>query len=214
MLAFAVGENGMRVEKWWQRGGFAGEVVARTPGMGETQQSSDLDSVVVACAPGIRETMLLRLCMRNFPYAMRRHTSIKTTTSPEPRFSESAAFQGRRKRGAGVVQTPYRFDYYTTDEFNNKKLLSALGSLAVFILYFAYLREPSDLDEIWNAPPHVLTANFERKMLREQIKQNPYLQAEEKGQDTTLLKAELDYVDVKEAALKIQFQQQNQKRRA
>ncbi|VDM59142.1 unnamed protein product [Angiostrongylus costaricensis] len=86
-----------------------------------------------------------------------------------------------RKRGAGVAQTPYRFDYYTTDEFNNKKLLSAIGSLVVFIAYFAYLRqssfmvvfhrEPSDLDEIWTTPPHVLTANFQRKMLREQIKQ-------------------------------------------
>ncbi|VDM61056.1 unnamed protein product [Angiostrongylus costaricensis] len=111
-----------------------------------------------------------------------------------------------RKRGAGVAQTPYRFDYYTTDEFNNKKLLSAIGSLVVFIAYFA---EPSDLDEIWTTPPHVLTANFQRKMLREQIKQ-----AEAKGQDTTLLRAELDYVDVKEAALQIQFQQQDRKKRA
>ncbi|KAE9418503.1 hypothetical protein Angca_000743, partial [Angiostrongylus cantonensis] len=116
------------------------------------------------------------------------------------------AMQGR-KRGAGVAQTPYRFDYYTTDEFINKKLLSAIGSLVVFIAYFAYLRQPSDLDEIWTAPPHVLTANFQRKMLREQIKQ-----AEAKGQDTTLLRAELDYVDVKEAALQIQFQQQDRKK--
>ncbi|KJH45434.1 hypothetical protein DICVIV_08513 [Dictyocaulus viviparus] len=135
-----------------------------------------------------------------------RHVSTNSNKSPEPRFSESAAFQGR-KRGAGVAKPAYEMDYYTSDEFGRKKLLSVLGSLAVFIFYFGYWREPSDLDEIWAIPPHILTAGVERKMLRDQIKY-----AEAKGQDTSLLKAQLEYVDVKEAALQIQFQTTGQEK--
>lgn len=37
-------------------------------------------------------------------------------------------------------------------------------------------------------------------------------QAEAKGRDTTLLKAQLDYVDVKEAALRIQFEAKEKKK--
>ncbi|KAF8384146.1 hypothetical protein PRIPAC_73288 [Pristionchus pacificus] len=118
----------------------------------------------------------------------------------EARFSKSAAFQGRAGRGAGVVGSAHQFDYYSTDEFGNKKLLSAILSITALVVYFGWLREPSDLDEILNTPQHILTASLERKMLSDQIKQ-----AQEKGESTELLQAQLDYVDVKEAALKIQF---------
>ncbi|KAK6039408.1 hypothetical protein COOONC_23089 [Cooperia oncophora] len=151
--------------------------------------------------------MILRIRQNLALPFIRRFASVKPEKTPEPKFSESAAFQGKIKRGAGVGRPAYQMDYYTSDEFGKKKLISALGSLAIFILYFGYLREPSDLDEIWSAPPHLLTANLERKMLREQIKQ-----AESKGEDTTLLKAQLDYVDVKEAALKIQFSKDDKKK--
>ncbi|CAJ0604016.1 unnamed protein product [Cylicocyclus nassatus] len=137
-----------------------------------------------------------------------RHYSAKLENPAEPKFSQSAAFQGRR-RGAGVPPTPFKLDYYDSDEFSKKKLLSIAGSLAAFILYFGYLRKPSDLDEIWNTPPHILTANLERKMLRDQIRE-----AEAKGQDTALLKAQLDYVDVKEEALRIQFGNKEKKKKA
>ncbi|VDP59372.1 unnamed protein product [Heligmosomoides polygyrus] len=147
--------------------------------------------------------MLLRLCRKSAIRLVSRGASVKQEKPNEPRFSESAAFQ----RGSGVGQPAYKMDYYSSDEFGNKKLMSAIGSLAVFILYFGFLREPSDLDEIWTAPPHILTANLERKMLRDQIKQ-----AESKGQDATLLKAQLEYVDVKEAALRIQFEAKDNKK--
>ncbi|PIO57614.1 hypothetical protein TELCIR_20967 [Teladorsagia circumcincta] len=144
--------------------------------------------------------------MSNALLFVKRFASTKPEKTPELKFSESAAFQGRR-RGAGVARPAYKMDYYSSDEFGHKKLISAIGSLAALILYFGYLREPSDLDEIWSAPPHLLTTNLERKMLREKIKQ-----AESKGEDTTLLKAQLEYVDVKEAALKIQFSKDDKKR--
>ncbi|VDL79762.1 unnamed protein product [Nippostrongylus brasiliensis] len=149
--------------------------------------------------------MLIRLRLRPVVCSLRRFATVKSDKSPPPKFSESAAFQGRR-RGAGVVPSPYNIDYYSTDKFSNRKLISAIGSLAVLVLYFGFLREPSDLDEIWSAPPHILTAGLERKILRDQIKE-----AEAKGKDTTLLKAQLEYVDVKEEALRIQFQADKKK---
>nr|CDJ94708.1 Protein F10E7.6 [Haemonchus contortus] len=150
--------------------------------------------------------MLLRIRPTTALRFTRYFASVKQEKASEPKFSESAAFQGR-KRGDGVLRPTFKFDYYSSDEFGTKKLLSAFGSIAVFVLYFGYLREPSDLDEIWNAPPHILTANLERKMLREQIKE-----AESKGKDTSLLKAQLEYVDVKEAALEIQLSKDNKKK--
>ncbi|CAI2343446.1 unnamed protein product [Caenorhabditis sp. 36 PRJEB53466] len=119
--------------------------------------------------------------------------------STEPKFTQSAAFQGR---GSIRGNPAFKQDYYTSDAYANKKVLSAIGSVLALALYFGWLREPSDLDEIWNTPPHILTSNLERKMIREQIKQ-----AQEKGMDTALLRAQLDYVDVKEEALRIQFEQ-------
>ncbi|CAI5442227.1 unnamed protein product [Caenorhabditis angaria] len=120
---------------------------------------------------------------------------------PEPKFTQSAAFQGRNM--PNIRNLPgYKIDPYSTDAHDNKKIFSALGSLLALVIYFGWLREPSDLDEIWTTPPHILTSNLERRMLREQIKD-----AEAKHMDTTLLKAQLEYVDVKEEALRIQFEQ-------
>lgn len=56
------------------------------------------------------------------------------------------------------------------------------------------------MDDILEAPPHLLSANLERRMLRDQIER-----ARKDGKDTTLLEAELEYVDVKESAMKVQF---------
>ncbi|KHN80030.1 hypothetical protein Tcan_15937 [Toxocara canis] len=131
-------------------------------------------------------------------------SSIPSGDVREPKFSESTAYFGRDKVDAlgSRIVPPSKFkpDYYTSNSFKNKRLLSVLGSIIVVIVYFAWLREPSDLDEILSTPPHVLSANLERRMLREEIET-----AKKKGQDTTLLEAQLAYVDVKEAALKTQF---------
>ncbi|CAD6190112.1 unnamed protein product [Caenorhabditis auriculariae] len=106
---------------------------------------------------------------------------------PEPKFTQSAAFQGKGRQ-FGLPNT--EIGYESTDSYNNKKIFSALG------------KNLQILDEIWSTPPHILTANLERRMLREQIKE-----AEKKGLSTALLKAQLEYVDVKEEALRIQFEQ-------
>ncbi|GMT31756.1 hypothetical protein PFISCL1PPCAC_23053, partial [Pristionchus fissidentatus] len=153
-------------------------------------------------APRMLSRVLVRLPSRSIgrPSLRRLAEAPRKDSMEEARFSKSAAFQGRRGRGAGVVGQSIHFDYYMTDEFNNKKLLSAIGSIAALVLYFGWLREPSDLDEIMSTPPHILTSSLERKMLRDQIKQ-----AKEKGESTELLEAQLEYVDVKEAALKVQF---------
>uniref|UniRef100_A0A915BGJ8 Uncharacterized protein n=1 Tax=Parascaris univalens TaxID=6257 RepID=A0A915BGJ8_PARUN len=131
-------------------------------------------------------------------------SSIGSGNVREPRFSESAAYFGRDKVNAlgGRVIPPSKFkpDYYSSDSFKNKRLISVLGSVAAVFIYFAWLREPSDLDEILSMPPHILSANLERRMLREEIEA-----AKKNGDDTTLLEAQLAYVDVKEAALKTQF---------
>lgn len=58
-------------------------------------------------------------------------------------------------------------------------------------------REPSDLDIILNAPPHLLTESIQRNMLRNQINQ-----ARATGQSTELLEAELAYIDVRKEAMK------------
>lgn len=77
-----------------------------------------------------------------------------------------------------------------------------------FILYISgkffkknyIFREANDLDEILNAPPHLLASNMERKYLKEQIAQQ-----RKAGKSTKNLEAELVYVDVKEAAMRSEF---------
>uniref|UniRef100_A0A1I7ZBK4 Uncharacterized protein n=1 Tax=Steinernema glaseri TaxID=37863 RepID=A0A1I7ZBK4_9BILA len=149
--------------------------------------------------PGLLALRNIRLCVGR-----------RAASSNAPRFSESTAYFGSDKMGLNRGNrrvTPgsvFKPDYYTSDEFKRNKLLSFIFSFAAFVIYFAWLREPSDLDEIMNAPPHILSANLERRMLREEIES-----ARKKGKDTTLLEAQLEYVDVKEAALKTQFEKKN-----
>jgi len=113
-----------------------------------------------------------------------------------PRFSESAAFRGV---GPGSGRSPIFIpDYYRTQRFGTLRIISALVSILAVIVYFGWLREANDLDQIFDMPAYVLTCNVERKMLREQIKR-----AEASGQDSSLLQAELQYVDVKEAMMKL-----------
>ncbi|KAK0403305.1 hypothetical protein QR680_016849 [Steinernema hermaphroditum] len=132
------------------------------------------------------------------------------SSSQTPRFSESTAYFGNDRMGASrgarrvTPGAAFKPDYYTSDEFKRKKLLSFLLSFGAFVAYFGWLRESSDLDEIMSTPPHILSANLERRMIREQIEE-----AQKKGKDTTLLQAQLEYVDVKEAALKTQFEKKN-----
>ncbi|PAV73211.1 hypothetical protein WR25_14302 [Diploscapter pachys] len=137
---------------------------------------------------------ILRVCRRTSIFAFRRFAEKPLA---EPKFSESAAFKGKTSK---IFKSGYKFDYYATDEFERWKLLSFFGTTVAVLVYFGLLREPSDLDELWSAPEHVLTSNVQRKMLRNQIQE-----AKSKGQDASLLEAELDFVDVKEAAWKIQF---------
>uniref|UniRef100_A0A8R1DFD7 Uncharacterized protein n=1 Tax=Caenorhabditis japonica TaxID=281687 RepID=A0A8R1DFD7_CAEJA len=141
---------------------------------------------------------MLRSLRASSTWMQARGLAAKKSTT-EPKFTQSAAFKGR----GSIQRAPaYQGDYYSSDAYANKKVFSALGSILAVVIYFGWLREPSDLDEIWTTPPHILTSNLERKMLREQIKQ-----AQEKGMDTALLRAQLEYVDVKQEALRIQFEQ-------
>uniref|UniRef100_A0AC34F5T0 Uncharacterized protein n=1 Tax=Panagrolaimus sp. ES5 TaxID=591445 RepID=A0AC34F5T0_9BILA len=125
---------------------------------------------------------------------------LKEAGKREIRFSETAAYEGIDRRKFDLKKSTWQPDYYQTHEYRNKKLLSALLSLTAVIVWIGCFREESDLDLIINTPPHLITAGLERKMLREQIQK-----AKKEGKDTSLLQAELEYVDVKEAALKSQF---------
>uniref|UniRef100_A0AC34QLU7 Uncharacterized protein n=1 Tax=Panagrolaimus sp. JU765 TaxID=591449 RepID=A0AC34QLU7_9BILA len=116
------------------------------------------------------------------------------------KFSETSAYAGIDRKQFDLNKTAWVPDYYSSDSYKNKRLLSAILSVAAVFVWFGLLREPSDLDEILNTPPHLLSANLERRMLKEQIER-----AKKEGKDTTLLEAELEYVAVKEAALKVQF---------
>ncbi len=69
--------------------------------------------------------------------------------------------------------------------------------VCVYIAMALY-REENDLDMLFNSPAHIWTANLERQMLLAQIEK-----AKTAGQDVTLLQAELDYVDVKETAMRV-----------
>uniref|UniRef100_A0A914YI93 Ribosome assembly factor mrt4 n=1 Tax=Panagrolaimus superbus TaxID=310955 RepID=A0A914YI93_9BILA len=124
---------------------------------------------------------------------------LKEVGKREIRFSETAAYQGVDRRSFDL-KSEWKPDYYQTHSYRTKKLLSALLSLTAVIIWIGCIREESDLDAIFNTPPHLITAGLERKMLKEQIQKN-----KRDGKDTSLLQAELEYVDVKEAALKAQF---------
>ncbi|TKR72946.1 hypothetical protein L596_020325 [Steinernema carpocapsae] len=154
---------------------------------------------------------------------------VRRFASRTPRFSESTAYFGKDKmgpnRGDRRVTPGAKFepDYYSSSSWGFKKFLSVLGSLGAVVAYFGFLsetdrsflvnelemtplcqaseREPSDLDKILDTPAHILTANLERRMLREEIERE-----RKAGRDTSLLEAKLEYVDVKEAALKLQFE--------
>lgn len=71
-------------------------------------------------------------------------SSIPSGNVREPKFSESAAYFGRDKVDAlgGRIIPPSKFkpDYYSSDSFKNKRLISVLGSIAAVIIYFAWLR--------------------------------------------------------------------------
>uniref|UniRef100_A0AC35FNF1 Uncharacterized protein n=1 Tax=Panagrolaimus sp. PS1159 TaxID=55785 RepID=A0AC35FNF1_9BILA len=125
---------------------------------------------------------------------------LKEAAKREIRFSETAAYQGIDRRQFDLKKSTWQPDYYSTNSYRNKKLASALLSLLAVIVWIGLIREESDLDIIINTDPARITAGLERKMLKEQIQK-----AKKEGKDTSLLQAELEYVDVKEAALKTQF---------
>ncbi|KAH7727905.1 Protein F10E7.6 [Aphelenchoides avenae] len=129
----------------------------------------------------------------------------KAPPSKELKFSETAAYEGYdrllHEGHAAISGRPWQPTYYDTKQYQNKKLLSVILSSIAVIVYFAFLREKSDIDEIVNAPPHKLTANLERKRIKMDIED-----AKKAGKDTSLLEAELAYVDVKEAAIQAQFE--------
>ncbi|CAJ0960052.1 unnamed protein product, partial [Mesorhabditis belari] len=142
--------------------------------------------------------MLLRSSLRRV--FLRRFAS---TSSREPKFSESAAFQGKRPDGKQFELRPFIVDYYKTDAFKRKQFFSFFISLAAFVIYFGWLREASDIDDVWNSPPHVLTANLERKMIQEKIDKT-----KREGKATDFLEAELAYVDVKAEAMRLEYEKQ------
>ncbi|KAE9550816.1 hypothetical protein FO519_005968 [Halicephalobus sp. NKZ332] len=144
---------------------------------------------------------LRRLCVSQ----LRPSTSLLFSTKSEVprrevRFSETGAYQGTDRREFNLSKSTWNPDYYSSDSYRNKRLLSAILSLSAVLIYFGLLREPNDLDDILNAPPHLLASNLERRMLYDEIEK-----AKKAGKDTSLLEAELEYVIVKEAALKVQF---------
>lgn len=79
-----------------------------------------------------------------------------------------------------------------------------IGGLLAFCIIFKnilkFFREPNDIDQILNTPQHVLAGNLERKLIREQMEL-----AKNTGQPLDYLQAQLDYVDVKEAAVKATY---------
>ncbi|KAI6244022.1 hypothetical protein M3Y99_00071100 [Aphelenchoides fujianensis] len=149
---------------------------------------------------------LLQLAWRR-PIGVRT-AATKKAPPKEMSFSKSGAYFGadkkRTERSPYELNTPlYIPSYYDTPEWQNRRLAVVCASLAIFFIYFGLLREPNDIDVILNAPPHVLSGNLERRLLREQIEE-----AKRAGRSTELLEAQLEYVDVKEAAVKAQFTKQ------
>ncbi|KAI6209543.1 Ribosome assembly factor mrt4 [Aphelenchoides besseyi] len=127
--------------------------------------------------------------------------ATKKAPKKELSFSQSGAYFGaERKSNASKsiydsIEPLYIPSYFDSSKFTNKRAALAIGSVIIFFVYFGLIREPNDIDVT-----HVLSSNLERRMLREQI-----ADAERAGRSTELLKAQLEYVDVKEAAIKSQF---------
>ena len=175
--------------------------------------------ILVGSCFGLQSTIFLQVCLA-LPQTIFRMMNVKRlcisqlrpSTSllffsskaeaprKEVRFSETGAYQGIDRREFNLRKSTWQPDYYSSDSYRNKRLISAILSLTAFTIYFGWLREPNDLDDILSAPPHLLASNLERRMLKEEIER-----AKKVGKDTSLLEAELEYVTVKEAALKVQF---------
>uniref|UniRef100_A0A0N5AMJ4 Uncharacterized protein n=1 Tax=Syphacia muris TaxID=451379 RepID=A0A0N5AMJ4_9BILA len=67
----------------------------------------------------------------------------------------------------------------------------------LWLLWPCYItKEPSDVDTLFDVPPHVLTAECERKRLLQEIGK-----AKKRGASTVLLEEELDYINFKEEAI-------------
>ncbi|KAI6205454.1 Ribosome assembly factor mrt4 [Aphelenchoides besseyi] len=131
--------------------------------------------------------------------------ATKKAPQKELSFSESGAYFGVDKKVKSSksiydsLEPLYTPSYFDSPKFTNKRAALAIGSVVIFFVYFGLIRETNDIDVILNAPAHLLSSNLERRMLREQI-----AIAEQAGRSTDLLQAQLDYVDVKEAAIKSQ----------
>jgi len=139
---------------------------------------------------------------------VRRHYSmlkwpVRQSDEPEAEpFSKSAAYFGRDK------ETPrlYYFDYYDSNTYRVKRFFSIMLSIAAIGVYVLFFREPNDFDELMNAPPYLVSTRVERRYLREKI-----AQFKTSGRDTSLLEAELDYVDVKEDAMRREYEKEQKK---
>ncbi|VDD92282.1 unnamed protein product [Enterobius vermicularis] len=113
-------------------------------------------------------------------------------------FSKSQAYYGADRE---VNVTPiFKYDYFQSHKFRRTRACIWLASVLAAFVYFYYLREPSDIDSLLNCPPYVLTAECERRELRKKI-----ADARKRGKNTVLLEEELEFIDVKEQAMKKQY---------
>lgn len=86
--------------------------------------------------------------MLRFRLPLKATTSLFSTSTKlmrdqlkrEIKFSESAAYQGLDRRQFNLNKSTWQPDYYSTDSYRNKKLLSALLSLVGFLIYFGCIR--------------------------------------------------------------------------
>ncbi|KAI6191690.1 hypothetical protein M3Y97_00255100 [Aphelenchoides bicaudatus] len=130
--------------------------------------------------------------------------------SKEIRFSETGAYHGADKakvsRAADLNEPLYIPNKYDSPQFQMKRVIYAVISVAVLFSYFAIFREPNDLDVVLNSEPHLITSRMQRYHLQRQIDQ-----ARAIGQNTELLEAELAYIDVREEAAKAKVAKQAKK---
>ncbi|KAI1716450.1 CCSMST1 family domain-containing protein [Ditylenchus destructor] len=122
---------------------------------------------------------------------MRQIKQIRTYALPvkqkEIPFSETTAFTSLQAQKQ--LETPvYIPDYYDSEAYQRKVYWSLRGSVIALLVYVAFLRERSDLDEVLESPMEMLAMIVEERTLREEV-----VRYKAAGRDATAKEEELDY---------------------
>ncbi|KAI1724318.1 ribosomal protein l10 domain-containing protein [Ditylenchus destructor] len=138
-----------------------------------------------------RSDFIFRLGLQRY---VRQIKQIRTYALPvkqkEVPFSETTAFtsqnslQSQKQLETGV----YIPDYYDSTVYLRKVYWSLRGSLIALLIYVAFLRERSDLDEVLESPMEMLSMMVEERTLREQV-----VRYKAAGRDATAKEEELEY---------------------